>query len=398
MRIVAGQFFFYFRIFFVTLFVPFLLSCKTDGRLAVRWEAADAPCNRTFVIHDGGPYWLYRWEPHQLILLASKYYTKSWYSWEQSAFLCEANEVITSWRQLASPYDWGVTHDRGDGKVTNVIIDEGPSYFEQYEGHLMLHTVLLKSAADNPEFFKNMFWSSPDGSYQELLDYNVKTRKVEAKYYNPGSMNFMFRAGKNMYIGTGWGMLWRINLSTKKASMVYKPKRSFFYPQFAMTHDERAFIVSRPLPSCIPNVRSNCDSENKMRDSFYKSDIVYEITTGEAVEVLKTNVSDIFGILGVQKNIYLFTEDSQRAIKYNTENKEVVEYKFPFRRLTNINYLDRSFVVCYDPLARDKDRFNLPCVVTDDTFQNTTKPIILPVIPVGISTAYQDTGGRNGPM
>ena len=113
---------------------------------------------------------------------------------------------------------------------------------------------------------------------------------------------------------------------------------------------------------------------------------------------MKANYSDVIRILGVGKNLYLFTENSERAIKYNTETKEIVEYKFPFRTLTNINYLDRSFVVCYDPLGRDKDRYNLPCVVTDDTFRNTTKPIIAHVIPGGIATAYHNSGGLNGPM
>ena len=241
-----GKWFSYFRVCFIVFFVSLLLSCKADWQQTIRWDAKGAPCSKTFVIHDSLNYWLYQWKSNELTLLTYKYYPRGYFL-PQSAFVCEKNEVLTSWEQTFPPHDWGLTHVRGDGQVKDIIIDEGPGYFEQYDGHLMLHTTILKRDFDNFQSLPPNFWKKPDGTYQELLDYNVRTRKVEAKYYNPGPLNFMFHAGENMYIGTGWGMLWRINLKTKKQTMVYKPKGSFFYPAYAITDDERAFILAARL-------------------------------------------------------------------------------------------------------------------------------------------------------
>lgn len=385
------------RVFCFIVAIPLLLSsCKPHRQQAIRWNVADASCNRTFVIRDVRSYQMYIWEPHQLTLLYSGGYPREYYV-DQSAFVCEANEVIITRSKLSLPSDIGLTHLKSDERAINVRINEGPNYFEQYAGHLLLHTVRL-NVFDNPQPSLEDVMRSPDGTYQEFLDYNLMTRKVEATYPHPGFMNFMFRVGKNMYIGTSWGMLWRINLDTQKTTKIYTPEASIPFPQFAVTRDERAFFLYIPR-QCVSDSREDCLAEKEAEHaSPFHANTVYEITSGAAVELFTSKYSDTTKILGVEKDIYLFTRGSQRAIKYNTENQEIIEYQFPFQYLTNINYLDRSFVLCYDPQGRESGRYNIPCLVSDDTFENSTKPVIVDVVPSGIATSYRNSGGNSGPM
>lgn len=390
-----------FQAFCFVVIVPLLfLSCKPKIEQMNKWNAEDAPCNTTFIIHDSYNYWMYRWEPHHLTLLYSGRY-HSGARKIQSAYNCDKNEIINTVQRLSQPFIWDLKRIQGDGVKKDVTVPDGPKFFEQYHDRLLIDTAIVKMQGEEEPSMEEVVKNGDQRAYLDILDYNLTTGKIEARYPY-GHMNFMFRVGENLYIGSGFGRLVRINLDTKKETEIYSPAVRLWYPEFAVTRDGRAFMLYYPR-YCVPDPDNDCsdiDAEN--RAVPLKVNTLYEVTSGKAVEMLTLKYPDTVRMLGVEKYLYIFTGDSQVAVQYNTENKTLVEHNFPFRYLTNINYLAKSFVLCYtpkgDPSKGDSRVFDIPCLVTDDTFKNSTKPIIVPIFPAGIATAYRNSGGMHGPM
>jgi hypothetical protein len=362
-----------------------LSACSrgASSRDASAWSATGIDCGRAFVIQLSDRYYFYQWGTQGLTLLHSgKYAFPEWFIF-QAAYQCQLNELVTTlWREprLASKPFLGFDRKRSDGQADSIFMFDGPTNSEQYQDRVLFDTNLLK-APDTGS--KDVARPTPpaniDNTYVDLIDYNLVTNRIEARYPYGGT-HFMMRVGRFLYLMHRNGRVMSIDLDKKTSTQLFRQPDSIRLERYTVTGDGRVFMLI--------TMHTQMDGDAL---AAYKMNTVYEIVDGKAVKVLETDLPDTIGMLGVGKDVYVFTQASQ-VLKYDTDDKTITRYTVPFQHITNVNYFDGHFVICYNP---DGNRMTYQFVVTDNAFRAVTAPLTLPRDVNGIATAHWNSGGES---
>jgi hypothetical protein len=359
-------------------------SQSANSHTASAWPATGIDCDRAFVIYLDDRHYFYQWGAGGLVLLdGGKYSSPEWFPF-QAAYQCRLNELVTTLMQEPHPYlaiktFLGFERKHSDGRKERTYMFDGPVHFEQYQDRVLFDTSLLKApGADGTGVGAPAKPVNPDEVYADLIDYNLVTNRIEARYPYGGGIHFRMRVGGMLYLAYQ-NKVMSIDLDKKTATQLFRQLDEIRLEKYAVTSDGRVFML--------------ITMHTQMRGdalAAYQKNTLYEIKNGKAVKVIETDLPDTIGILGVGKDVYVFTQASP-VLKYDTDGKTITRYGLPLRNITNVNYFDGHFVICYNP---DGNRMTYQFVVTDNAFRAVTTPLILPWDVNGIATAHWNSGGE----
>lgn len=388
------------NIYLFLLLVLFAGGCQNNpARTAIK------DCRNTFVVSGFDTIYLFEHEKERSdfsLIRSFKNYSNS-----QASYYCGSDYLVSSFAFKGADQNQGglSLFNVATGASEDIDIKENAEGFIRYKNGILLETRLLQGQPIDPTLGyltpgelqnridpgRGMGMGEPFHLFTYLHFFDLEQKRI-TRSYREGSTFQRWIRGDTM-IALQKGAFVKIDLATGRREPLYEVGAKGLPSGVAALVGEQLYYVTGPH-----SWNAGEDRHHK-RLVGYEHNAIYKLVNGEFVKEFAIPYPDpVYIATPNERDIYVFTQESRKVIRYDTVTKRAAEYDFDNqgKSIEAVGYTDTHLVIVTQ--TRPGYIGGAVIVATQD-FSDVSKPYDLPELntnTVGVSSnRYENVEYRN---